>query len=226
MVMTPANTNKTLLNSDSPLDKIIYITSGNISIPNGTSDNITLLAHSLPFTLLPMLQWSNTADFSITNELRDSEYTSNSFTTGVGQFYNAETDGTNIYLDRYNLSGSTKTLYYRISGFMPSNASADSIVPYTGSSGDNFIINTDKNYMKLAYSGILTTVNNIFNHNFGYVPRVLIWGMAGGRMTKLIAAQEISGGVGTSGVHIDTTKLEWLSPTTYTEIHYRIYYDQ
>lgn len=215
-----------LLNTDYPLDKVVYITTGSIVVPNGTNSTLTLVAHSLPFTPLPMLQWSNTADFTITNEFRDSQYNSNSFTTGVGQYYNVTANGTNIYIDRYNFSGSSQTVYYRISCFAPSNASVDSLVPFTSTSGSEFILNTDNNYMKLGFSGILTTVANTFTHNIGYAPRAFIWGNSGGFLTRLVSAQELGGGAGTAGVHITPTQLVWLSPSTYTEIHYRIYYDE
>lgn len=222
------NLNNFLLNSDYPLDKVIYISTGSSSVPDSTSDTISF-AHDLPFTPLSVLIWSNTSDFTISNEFRDAEYISNSFTTGAGQYYSCSADATNIIINRYNFSGSAKTLYYRIFCFQPSDASIDSVVPSTEVLGDNFIQNTDYNYMKLAYSGILIRgVNDTFSHDFGYVPRVRVWEQTGTMISSLIAAQEINtdptGSLGeTSGVYIGDNDLVWLNPNTYDKIHYRIY---
>ena len=221
-----------LLNTDTPLDKIIYIITGSIDVPNLTGDSIpiTLVAHNLPFTPLPILQWSNTADFEITNELRDSDYIANSFTTGAGQYYSISADTTDILIQRYNFSGSTKTVYYRVFSFMPSDASEDSGVPFTANIGNNFVLNTDDNYMKLFNDGILTD-EVPFDHNLGYIPRVQLWEQTGTNIGRLVGAQDISGDPtgslgATSGVHITTTQLIWLNPNTYDKIHFRIYYDE
>lgn len=217
-----------LITSDYPLDKIIYITSGSTSVPNSTLDatpGITI-THSLPFTPLPIMQWSNTSDFAITNELRDADYLANYFSTGAGQSYNCTANSSTIGITRYNLSGSTKTLYYRIFCFMPSDADADSEVPATASSGSNFILSTNYNYLKLVKDGILTDGGvESYAHNLGYVPRVQAWEETSGTVSRLIAAQDISGDVGTTGLHITDTELIWLNPSTYDKIHYRIYGD-
>lgn len=218
---------KFLLDSDYPMDKIIYMTSGSVSVPNTTSafPGITI-PHGLPFTPLAILQWSNTSDFAITNEYRDADYVSTVFTTFAGQYYSVYANATNIYIDKYNLSGATKTLYYRVFCFQPSDASETSVVPSTENQGSKFILNTDYNYMKLFYAGILTTVANTYTHNLGYVPRVQIWEQTGTTTSRNILGQEISIAAQSSGVHITDTQIVWLNPSTYDKIYYRIYVDE
>lgn len=222
-----------LLNTDYPMDKIIFVTSGSAVVPNNTMDGspeITI-SHNLPFTPLPILIWSNTADFSICFENRDNEFVSNSFVTGAGQFYSIESDSTNIGIRRYNLSGSSKTLYYRVFCFQPSDADIDSEVPATNTGTGSFVLNTDYNYMKLIKSGILTSSTKIYSHNLSFVPRVQIWAKASGFVfrdiqTSLVESDPTGSGLITSGVFIDNTKIEWLNPNTFDEIHYRIYGDE
>jgi hypothetical protein len=214
-----------LLNTDYPMDKIIFVTSGSISVPNNTNDNIVLTAHLLPFIPLCILMWSNTSNFTITNETNDEAFMATTFTSNAGQNYSCDANSTNINIRRYNFSGSTKTVYYRVICFMPSDISSDSIVPFTSSLGANFIVNTDNNYMKLYHEGFLTTINKTYNHNLGYTPRVRVWSNTG---SILLPAQEISNdptgsGGATSGVYITDTQIIWLNPNTFTKLYFRIY---
>lgn len=219
-----------LLNTDYPLDKVVYITSGSATVANATVDldlsTAIRIAHGLPFRPLPILLWSNTSDFAITNEQRDADYLADAFGAGAGQYYLVHADATNIYIKRYNQSGGSKTLYYRIFCFLPSDADEDSVAPSTQVSGSDFVLNTDYNYMKLFHDGILTTTGNTYTHNLGYVPRVQVWEeTADTTVSRLVLAQDISGGVGNTGVYITDTQLVWVNPGTYSGIHYRIYCD-
>jgi len=218
---------KFLLDSDYSMDKIVYMTSGSVSVPNTTSEfpGITI-AHGLPFKPLAILQWSNTSDFAITNEFRDADYVSTINTTLAGQYYAVHANATNILIDKYNLSGATKTLYYRVFCFQPSDASETSVVPATENQGSNFVLNTDYNYMKLFHAGILTSVSPTFSHNLGYVPRVQIWEQTGTTTSRNISGQEISIAAQSTGVHITDTQIVWLNPTTYDKIHFRCYLDE
>lgn len=230
---TPANSKKMLLDSDYPIDKIVFSLSGSLTVPNGTSDSFPYpiqFPHGLSFTPLTILLWSNTSDFTVTNEGMDAALLQTALTTSVGQEYSAFTDSSNIAIYRYNNSGSSQTVYYRIFCFMPSDASEDSLVGSTASSGTPFILNTEHNYMKLYKAGILTTTDNIYSHGLGYIPRVQIWSETGGVVDRYVQSQQTdndldgSGGA-TSGVFPDTNNLTWLNPATYDKIHYRIYVD-
>jgi hypothetical protein len=217
-----------LLNTDYPLDKIVYMTSGSISVPNGTSDitpGVTI-PHNLPFIPLAIMLWSNTSDFEVCNESMDLAYATSYFPgPAAGQIYDISADATNLSILRLNSSGSAKTVYYRIFCFAPSNADIDSVVTATQSVGSNFIINTDYNYMKLVANGILTPTSTTYTHNLGYVPRVQIWAeFTDGTIERQIEFQDVQGSTAaTGGVKVTTTTLEALNYTP--KIHYRIYAD-
>lgn len=221
-----------LLNTDYPLDKIVLVKTGSISVPNGTWEiSGVSISHGLPFTPLTVMLWSNTSNFDICNEGGDAAYMNTSFSSSAGQKYTALSKSSTIEITRLNYSGSTKTVYYRIFCFAPSNASIDSIVSATDSVGNNFIINTDYNYMKLHASGILTAGGTVsYTHGLGYTPRVQLWTENDGTIERDVQAQiaesDPNGTLSIStGVHVTTTALTWMNPVTYQKIHYRIYAD-
>ena len=209
-----------LINTEYSMDKVVYIKTGSMSVPNGTNDTVVIEAHNLPFTPLPYLVWSNTSDFSVSFTSSDDVV----YPSATYQRYDIKSDSTNISIDRFNSSGSTKTVYYRIFGLAPSTASIDSVVPATSSVGDNFIINTDYNYLKLGFSGTTTTS---FTHSLGYYPVTLAWTEISGviRPANNATASNIS--AVNSGVYVTTTQLVYDdggSPGA--TIHYRIYMDE
>ena len=225
-----ANANNLLLTTDYPIDQLIFLKEGSVTVPDAT-DDITpgiSIPHGIPFAPLPLLSWSNTSDFAITNTVFDAALSSTIFTTGVGQQYDVSANGTNVLIDRYNRSGSSKTLYYRIIAFATSNADENSEIAETATYDNEFILSTDYNYMKLMFTGKLTTGLNSFTHGLGYTPRVFAWQKTGSSYSPLIAAQLIdidpTGSVGaTSGLYVNDTVIKWLNPNTYSEIEYRIY---
>lgn len=220
-----------LLNTDYPMDQIVFLKEG--SMVRGDGIFTINIPHGLPFTPLPEMVWSHTADFAICQTGPDESYFDNQWTTMVGEYYNVLADDTNIIIQGNNNSGSTKTIYYRIWAFAPSTASLDSVVPSTTNSGDNFILNTDYNYMKLAYSGYLSSAGGgvkSFSHNLGYVPRVKTWNIASELAYQNNFNQIISidpdGSVGYSiGTHITSTQLVMMNNSVNDGIEYRIYYD-
>lgn len=228
-----ASQKKMKFTSDYPIEKVMFLTSGSASVPNSTVDLTPGISipHGLPFTPLPEIVWSNTSDFSIANVRGDSAYNSSAFTTGAGQLYAVSADATNVYITRYNNSGSTQTLYYRITCLAPSDASEESVVNFTANSADKFVFNSDYNYMKLFKAGKLTSGSNTYAHGLGYIPRVRAWYGLSGSYSPDIFAQMIDtdptgGGGQTSGVHITSTQIIWLNPSTYDDIEYRIYLDE
>ncbi len=227
-----------LLNSDYPLDKVVWNKQDLIVVPADTDDSFTpgiTIPHGLPFTPLPVLTWSNSSDFSTSYNDWEETYADsavNGAMPAIGQQYTISADATNIYITRYNWGVGLKGLYYRIYCLMPSNASADSLVPYTQTQGANFVLNTDMNYMKLVNAGIFI-YNGVasYNHNLGFVPRVFFWMEANGLIGYFITTQVISsdptgsGGL-TTGLRVSSSSLEWVNPSGYEKLHYRIYGDE
>lgn len=223
-----------LLNTDYPLDKIIYMTSGSFTA-NVTFSGTYDISHSLGFAPLPIMQWSLTSDFEICYEI------SSSGTVGwesYGLSARVLSDNTELRISYYNNTGGNKTIYYRIIGFMPSNINVD--VDPTAIAADNFVFNTDYNYLKLYMSGIMelnTTigVSTSVTHNLGYIPRVFCWEELGTTESPLIVP--MGGGVEYkpikgegNGTIVTTTQLTAVSPTggyyQAEALHYRIYYDE
>ena len=208
-----------LINTDYPMDKIVYMTSGSMTVPDGTSDTIPLVAHYLPFTPLPYIIWSNTSDFTVSFTRTDDV----TYPSGTYQLYSVSSNANNINIIRFNSTGSSKTIYYRIFCYAPYNANIDSSVPVISSLADNFVMNTDYNYLKLLYEGIITS-STPFTHNLGYIPTVLAWKNHLGTITPV--SQATSSTLGGAGVYITTSQLIY---DTYVgdedEIYYRIYLD-
>lgn len=216
-----------LVNSNYPLDKIVYMTSGSMLVPVTFSGDLTI-AHGLGFMPLPLILWSNDVDFTTTYTSGDATYNSgaidgSSFT--LGQSYNVSADSTNLVINQYNNSGSTKTVYYRVYCFPPSTLDEDTEIEHTSSLGNNFILNTDYNYMKLAFTGALSSGTPSFSHNFGYIPTAMIWGVVSGFATPLVSSQIIVPfPAGNFMVDVTTTAIIWTGAgTTFDTIEYRIY---
>lgn len=218
------------LTTEYPIDNIVYLAEGSVSTPNGTSDFITVGSHGLPFTPLVMLVWSNDADFTVSNYFIDTALATSWFTSFAGQAYIGYANATDVFIQRDNTSGSTKTLYYRIYCFAPSDAPIDSIVPATADDGDPFAFNTQYNYLKLLHAGKLTPGSPAYTHGLGYVPRAFKWGKVGNIYQSPMQMFQYSGdptgslGIST-GVYIDENEIRWMNPNTFDEIEFRLYVD-
>lgn len=220
-----------LLNTDYPIDNIVFLAEGSFSSPVGFGNTITIASHGLSFTPLPMLVWSNDADFTVSNTFFDTALASTFFSGGIGQQYLPYATSSDIVIQADNSTGSTQTVYYRVYCFPPSDIPDDAIVPATANEGDSFTFNTDYNYLKMIRSGKLTTSAPTYDHNLGYVPRVLKWGiLTGVYATPIVApnfaSSDTTGSAGfTTGVYATTSSIGWMNPNTFDEIEYRLYGD-
>lgn len=165
---------KMLLNTDCPLDKVIYMKEVTVPLASLSFNDITI-THDLGFT--PLLQGAWTQDSTWA-----TVYDENSGPVNAGgQFLvntSVESTSTSIKLYNTNNQAFATNVYWRLFGFMPSNVNADAA--FTSSSADNFVINTDVNYTKLYDSGVTaasSTLGSIetVDHNIGYKPQVLCW---------------------------------------------------
>src|SRR5690606_1610325 len=125
--------------------------------------------------------------------------------------YVISADSTYVNISRYCWGVGAKTLYYRIFCLMPSTANESSIVDFTENAGDDFILNTDYNYMKLVNAGVFEFGGTVkYTHNLGFVPRVRFWMENSGEIGWFITTQIISsdpdgsGGM-TSGLRVTST---------------------
>lgn len=182
--MPKVNPREFLLNTDYEMDKIIYA----YTTEQTTSVVTTIIIpHGLPTVPLVFGVWSTNSDFSNSHELGDYDDPWNQTLRCI-----ARADLTNIYLDLTPAeeSGSyvPTTFYINIFGFEPYSDHAvpgweePSLtykkLPATSKYAQNFILNTDYNYLKLLRAGnpfTWQTDHAVFRHGLGYVPQVLIW---------------------------------------------------
>jgi hypothetical protein len=225
-----------LLNSDSSVDQIMYMTTGSFTIgayealdyPFVDPNPITH-EHGLGVPLLPIMVWSNDADFNTSYQWYDIpsvEY----------QQYVAESWDNSIYVRGENQTSSPKTVYYKIFCFALSDQNDDLEVPPTANLSNNLVLDTDQNYMKLVHKGRinLTDSSPRYYHNLGYVPRILIWNGLydiNGKVSYCSSVPPLSqlvvgGSIDfTTGFKVDNEKVEWERPNTVSFVEYRIYGD-
>lgn len=223
MPAIPANSSSLLLSTDYPQDKIVFMYSGSQLVPDATFSGSIVIPHGLSFRPLAKMQWSNTPDFAITNEHGDEQYFTNIFGTQSGQDYYLDSTDTDLIINLYNTSGVAKTLYYRVYCFAPSDISEDSLAISTSNVGDNFVISTDYNYMKLFHEGFLSPTDMSYTHNLGYIPRVLVWQQTGSLTNDYTYGTEATSSP--YGIYVTDTQLISLNPSA-DKLHYRIYIDE
>lgn len=180
MPADPAISKEMLLSTDYPIDKIVGIYSGSYVVPNGSSNAVATIPHNLPFRPLPGGNWSNNSDFSVQNEYGAGIYPGPSVGTPFSQRTNVFTDATNIYITSSNVSGSSKTVYYRIYVFEPADSSED--IDTVRSAGDTYLLSTDFNNSKVYLDGYedlpstdASSDTVSVSHNLGYIPVVMGW---------------------------------------------------
>lgn len=213
-----------LLNSDYPLDKVVYLNNGSTVFDNATPIEI---AHGLPFTPLVGGYWSFDADFSTTYEFYTGDFPSGNSDYIFAHEVDIESNATIITITMIDLIGDSKTFYYRLYAFQPDDYSAD-ILPLA-SSGDNFVLNTDYNYMKLFNSDHFTMgtdTSHTVDHNLGFMPVAMGWYSYFGSTIPIIRAGDISNGILT--VEVTTTSIVFSNPLglTIDRVDFRLYADE
>lgn len=199
-----------LLNTDYPLDKVVYMTSGSFIVAGSSAT--TQFNHNLSFRPLIIGTWSLNSDFSTSKEGGLFAFDGTDPTANYNIF---AANDTQITISTTNQSGGSITVYYRIYGFMPTDANVDA--DFTSIQADNFQLNTDFNYTKLFMSGIATAAaTTTITHSLGYRPQVITW-----RKDASIYGTEAVVDMGY--VKATTTTVVITSPTK--DVHYRIYAD-
>jgi hypothetical protein len=221
-----------LLNSDYPLDKVIYRASGSFALGAYFSTESLSIPHGLSFTPLPVLQWSTSSDFSVVYEAGTGPPPDDIILGFLGIAMNCTADGTNINIDVTNFKSTAYTIYYRVFGLMPSDENEEATS--TQDAGDSFVLNTDQNYAKLIDSGKLTlSTTTTVTHGLGYEPQVFMWIEDSGIIYTPFTALNSSKTGSTltpaaqRGYRVTTSQIEFksLSPS-YAYGHYRIYADE
>lgn len=223
-----------LIDTDHPLDKVIYMKSGSVSVGGYNYNDITI-AHGLPFAPLVSAIYSTSSSFPIAWEYNSGEI--NTSATAPSPFrYDTRvvSDSSNITIRHTNNMSSTVTLYYRLYGFMPSTA--NDLVGFTDGIADDFVVNSDWNYTKLLLAGATawSSADNstvTVNHGLGYRPQVEAWVETGTGIYKRTFTDAAPNGTSYSGaVEVGTNTVVFRRSAgmfgNSSRFHYRIYVDE
>lgn len=224
-----ADTRRFLLNTEYPVDKIVYLKEGSF-IASGASNgpesaSFHSFQHGLPFTPLLDGNWSFDADFTRTFELF---HPLAGFLPGR-QFMRCYADATKVEFDFRNWSMTNRPdfrVYYRVYGFMPPDVSMETATDPTSSQSSNkFIFNTEQNYSKLFITGSIVIGSDgrgVINHNLGYLPQVDLWEVSDGQIYKMSVGYGVR--VTESQLIFEPPSSGFFGPMT-GKFYYRIYAD-
>lgn len=225
MPANPATARNFRFTSDYPMDMIIYLKSGSISVAGFPDAGTTTFAHNLPATPLVDMVWSTTPTFDISylsgSGPAPQDATRN---TPYGIIAQVSADATNISIGYNNSTDPAVTIYYRIYGFEQSDGDDD--YEFTASSGDPFVFNTDYNYTKVYDTGIGNTVIT----NLGYLPQTELFSEDN---TGVISpprtgdnALDYTGSTSPIGFMVTTTDVTYDSGGASRTMHSRVYLDE
>jgi hypothetical protein len=160
-----------LLNSDYPIDKIVFLKE--VSIPYSASTTFsTTIPHKLgavPFcnAVFSTDNWQTTYP-SVVREMDDS-----------GQYYtkmlSVSSDSTNVYV-KGMFYGASGTIKARIWGVFDESSTFNVDAPATNGK-NRFILNSDYNYPSLLKDGISDASSGsvTISHKLGYIPFCDLW---------------------------------------------------
>ena len=222
-----------LVSSDFPLDKVVFMSSGSISVPPFGFNDVSV-PHGLPFIPLVSAVYSTTSDFETTYEYNSGPVQTNTSLPGVFLYDTSDmSTSEHIILRHSNNTASSVTLYYRVYAFMPSTA--NDLVGFTVTEADDFVMNTDYNYTKLFMSGVTpySSVANsveVITHGLGYRPQVSAWQQKPDGVYSVTSALLLANGNTTGGmVSVTDNNIIYQRedfPFGASRLHYRIYIDE
>lgn len=207
------NSREFLINSDYPMDKIIYFKQYD-NLPGGESVSIP---HNLPFIPLLFGVWSMNADFSDPRGFAG-------LYANFG-YVSISADSTYVHIS----SVTDSPAYIRIYAFEPSDSHAD--IPPTNTMAGEFILNSDYKYSKLQQALIVDYNGGVgvsVPHNLGYKPQVMAWEEIGPSGNRGIVPLEgsvlsVNGGYGVQVTETDVKVWVANSVGAPDRIHLRIY---
>lgn len=227
--MNPDSAKLMSINSDFPLDKVVYLHTRTVNVSGG-GFNDQIFPHGLPFTPLVLAQWSFDSNFATAYDVNGGPR----FSPGGTLLFQSilYSDSTNITIFNNNNQGSPITVYWRIYGFMPSTVSEEA--GWTASAADDFVVNTEYNYSKLYMSGVTgfsgTSGSTVtVNHGLGYRPQVLVWS-ENSTQTSWIGSFTSEPTSGNTRCRVDDENIVLIRDSgalpSPLRFHYRVYIDE
>lgn len=202
-----------LLDTDSPLDKVVGYQTGSASVSAFSPINL-LFDHGLDFRPLAIGRWSTDPSFNLSY---DEMWTLSPIQLSVA----FRTSVDKLHVGGFNLRSSTQTVYWKVLYFMPSNVDAQA--DFTQQNLDSFNINTDYNYTKLLQAGVHSGSTGTITHSLGYYPQVEAWWDDGMFMNSAMAYH---GDLPRTELTTSSLVFKAGVATTPTAWHYRIYADE
>lgn len=211
---------KFILNSDYPVDKIVWLKEGDATMDAWGNINITL-----PHTVGAQIyvngvwtidDWTTTYNFSAQRQVAQGyEY----------QATAKATDST-VKISAAHENGANKTFKYRLWGFISEESSKGiEIKPTAGQSANRLVFSSDYEYPMLYKEGIATPGTTIA-HGLGEIPYVDVWGKMQNDTGYSIVSGDCFGEVYGYGENIKITANEVIFKSTaplYESYYYRIY---
>lgn len=221
-----------LINTYYPIDKVIFAQSITRTVPQATNMSESVLFtinHSLGFAPLctgvfSFDGWATSYAFGNGPYFFNTSFMQNMMEIGAI----VESTSTQIRVMAINW-GSSKTVEFRIVGLAPSST-PDGMPAYN--SQDDFMLNSDYNYMKIIDMGTRsrTTVGtSTVNHGLGYPPQALVFSEFGG-IIRRVSSENFIGVTGiATEASVDSDNLYLTVVDNFAGInvkmHYRIYAD-
>lgn len=170
-----------LFTSDYPMPAIAWDFIGVILNVGPYGTGYVNVAHNLPFTPLLIGVWSTNDKFEPSYDI--ANYIGDGVLNQDIQLNACGANSTDVYVEAFNMSTTTKSLYFRLLAFAPPDYTGE--VPNVPDS-TNFHFSTDYNYPKIIKSGSVTINAGDtagISHDLGYIPQVKVWGPdANGRL--------------------------------------------
>lgn len=169
-----------LLNSEYPMDKVVFMKSGDLMVSGDFPDHVPI-RHNLPFTPEIIWSYSTSPGFESSSSSGLLVYGS---TSQIG--LTVSSDSQFIHIEPFKIAAADRRLYWRAFGFMPPDAHEDSEVPETATESNRFYRDSGLNYLKLLKGGVVGSGGGVVNYDLKYRPRVLVWEhLSGGRRRLL-----------------------------------------
>lgn len=195
-----------LQSSDYPMPALVWENSGNISGIGSYSTKGVTINHKLPFVPLLIGVWSDNSNFNPSYDI--SNFLGAANINGDLQLNACRADNIKVYVEGYNATGSTKTLYFRLLAFAPPDY--DGEVPNLYDT-TNFMLSTGFNYPKIVSQDRFTLsggATKTIQHGLGYLPQCKVWGPdSAGGITPLYRMNSPSNMGGSYGPLVDTNSL-------------------
>lgn len=159
---------KLSLNSDLPMDKVVWLQEGEATTDNYGSWDLTI-PHKL--SAIPFVKGLWSSDDWNTTWITGSQRIDGQSITDVSD---VGSDATNVYFSGFTNAPNSK-IKYKLWGVWCEDETRGCLATFTKNLSKNkFVINSDYNYPQLVKEGYLTQ-NEAYTHSLGFIPYCDVW---------------------------------------------------